>query len=196
LRINFFTELTKINHQCQEFIEKTSDKYRLILIVSGRLGRQIFPKIHHLRRMTSIYIYCMDKKVNEKSKQMVKLYRAEIISKDELENLKNSVNQFISINSFFSTTSNYQKALSFFKGSKTTATTEKILYEIKANPNVGKTKPFANISQQSQYQKEEEVLFMIGSIFQLTNISFDETNQCSIIKMTLRSDEEKQIFEF
>lgn len=130
------------------------------------------------------------------SKQMLKLYRAQIISKDELENLKNSVNQFISTNPFFSTTSNYQKALSFFKGSKTTATTEKILYEIKANPNVGKTKPFANISQQSQYQKEEEVLFMIGSIFQLTNISFDETNQCSIIKMTLRSDEEKQIFEF
>ncbi len=52
--------------QCQEFIEQISEKKRLVLIVSGRLGQQIVPSIHKLRQVISIYVYCMDKKSNEK----------------------------------------------------------------------------------------------------------------------------------
>jgi len=331
--------------QCQQFIQKTSSKDRLIFIVSERLGREILPKIHHLRQVISIYIYCMDKQANEQwsskyskvknvvtslnelisivtndyriekkieeplsinmfsfggkstvdlngkfvfsqvlidcllrlksddqdknelmqllkqqyhdnrfeleyindfksnyrsnevlqwytkecffyktlnsvlrtenihfiflyrsfifdlqqqlqkyqSNQIIRVYRAQIISKDELENLKKSINQFISINSFFSTTSNYQKALSFFNLSKPTEHTENILFSIEADPHFIKTKPFANISQFSDYPDEEEVLFMVGSIFQLKNISFDHKNQFSIIEMILSTDDESQL---
>ena len=77
------------------------------------------------------------------SNEILQVYRAQIVSKDELENLKKSINQFISINSFFSTTSNYSKALSFFNRSKSTENTEKILFQIQADPHVVKTKPFA-----------------------------------------------------
>lgn len=45
-------------------------------------------------------------------KQILHLYRTQIISNEELQNLNESVQQFISINSFFSTTLNYSKALS------------------------------------------------------------------------------------
>jgi len=331
--------------QCQQFIEKTSPKDRLILIVSGRLGREILPKIHHLRQVISIYIYCMDKQENQlwsskyskvknvvtsleelvslitedhriekkteeplsinifsvggkstsglngkfifsqvlidcllrlksidedkneliqllkqqfndnrfelenindferkyrsnealqwytkecffyktlnsilrgetvhwmflyrsyifdlqqqlkkyQSKEIIQVYRAQIISKEELENLKKSINEFISINSFFSTTSNYSKALSFFNHSKPTENTEKILFQIEANPRIVKTKPFANISRFSVFPDEEEVLFMIGSIFQLKNISFDNKNQFWIVQMSLSSDDDNQL---
>ena len=65
---------TIINHlkkfhdveQCQQYIEQRSQKDRLVLIVSGRFGREIVPSIHKLRQVTSIYVYCMDKKGNEK----------------------------------------------------------------------------------------------------------------------------------
>jgi hypothetical protein len=52
--------------QCQQYIEQTSQKNRLILIVSGRFGREIVPAIHKLRQVTSIYVYCMDRASNEK----------------------------------------------------------------------------------------------------------------------------------
>ena len=50
-----------------------------------------------------------------------------------------------------------------------------------------------NISQFSDFPDEEEVLFMIGSIFQLKSISFDQKNQFSIIEMTLSSDDDNQL---
>jgi hypothetical protein len=64
---------TIINHlkkfqniqQCQHYIEQRSKKDRVVLIVSGELGREIVPSIHNLRQVTSIYVYCMDKKGNE-----------------------------------------------------------------------------------------------------------------------------------
>ena len=51
--------------QCQQYIVQRSQKDRLILIVSGRLGPEIVPSIHKLRQVISIYVYCMDKKSNE-----------------------------------------------------------------------------------------------------------------------------------
>jgi hypothetical protein len=51
--------------QCQEYIEQRSQKDRLVLIVSGQLGREIVPSIHKFRQVISIYVYCMDKKRNE-----------------------------------------------------------------------------------------------------------------------------------
>jgi hypothetical protein len=51
--------------QCQQAIQSLSTQDRIILIVSGRLGRQIVPQIHQLRQLSSIYVYCSDKALNE-----------------------------------------------------------------------------------------------------------------------------------
>ena len=51
--------------KCQEYIEKQSEKARLIVVVSGRLGQEIIPSIHNIRQVVSIYVYCMDKKSHE-----------------------------------------------------------------------------------------------------------------------------------
>ena len=56
------------------YIDNTSKIDRIILIVSGRLGRTIVPHVHHLRQIISIYIYCMDKQANEQwSKDFTKV---------------------------------------------------------------------------------------------------------------------------
>lgn len=49
----------------QRYIEQKSTDDRLILIVSGRFGREVVPKVHQLRQVSSIYVFCMDKKANE-----------------------------------------------------------------------------------------------------------------------------------
>lgn len=351
--------------QCQRYIRQTSIADRVVLITSGRLGREIVPTIHHLRQIISIYIYCMDKKANEQwssnfskvndllflcesicrkasfskvkgvfttidelidqirenhriekqieeplainifsvghgqstsglngnfvfsqilidcllrlkstdrdreelievlkhqyqenqvelnhiiqfqnqyqsnkalrwytkesffhktlntvlrtenlhmiflfrsyildiqqqlqscqSKEFITVYRAQLISKEELNHLKRSIGQFISINSFFSTSVDFCRALSFFALSHRTENTEKIVFEIEADPNLGRTKPFANISQFSTYSEEDEVLFMIGSIFRLKKVSFDKKNKIWLIEMVSSSDEDIEL---
>ncbi|CAF3610138.1 unnamed protein product [Rotaria sp. Silwood1] len=62
--INYLKKFQDIE-ECEQYIEKTSEQNRLILIVSGMLGREIVPSIHYHRKVISIYIYCMDKETNE-----------------------------------------------------------------------------------------------------------------------------------
>jgi plasmid stabilization system protein ParE len=52
--------------QCQQYIEQISEQNRLILVVSGRFGRELVPIIHKFRQITLIYVYCMDRESNEK----------------------------------------------------------------------------------------------------------------------------------
>ena len=69
--------------QCEKFIQSTSSQDRLIFIVSGQLGRNILPKIHHFRQVTSIYIYCMDKKNNQHWSSYAKVKKV-VTNLDEL----------------------------------------------------------------------------------------------------------------
>jgi len=59
--------LKKFEHikSCQDAIENYGNRNRIILIVSGRLGREIVPQVNDLSQIASIYIYCQDKKANE-----------------------------------------------------------------------------------------------------------------------------------
>jgi hypothetical protein len=52
-------------YQCEQYISHFSDQDRLVFIVSGKLGRQIVPRIHHLRQLSAIYVYCSDKPLND-----------------------------------------------------------------------------------------------------------------------------------
>jgi hypothetical protein len=51
--------------QCHQYILSLSPQDRLVLIISGRCGRQLIPQIHQLRQLSSVYVYCMDKQANE-----------------------------------------------------------------------------------------------------------------------------------
>ncbi|CAF0991713.1 unnamed protein product [Adineta steineri] len=123
-----------------------------------------------------------------------RVYRSQLISTDELNYLKNSVGQYVSVNSFLSTS--FQKEIAnFYLGDTNHRWTdfEKVLFEIDADPNVVTTKPFADISQFSDFLDESEVLFMVGSIFRLNSIIHDDENQIWIIEMCLCSDNEHNL---
>jgi tetratricopeptide (TPR) repeat protein len=118
------------------------------------------------------------------------------MSIDELGNLKQNIGQFISVNSFFSTSKNRETAL-FLLGDRTSLVDlERVLFEIDADPNVVANKPFADISSHSDFIDESEVLFMLGSIFHLQSIDHSD-DELWIFRMTLCSDTEhalKKIF--
>ncbi|CAF5046846.1 unnamed protein product, partial [Rotaria sp. Silwood1] len=114
----------------------------------------------------------------------IRVYRGQLMSIDELNQLKISIGEYISINSFLSTSLNRQQAIKFLNEYNFSHNLQKILFEIDANPYINKLKSFANISSKSFYSNEQEILFMFGSIFRLINIKQDN-NGIWIIQMIL-----------
>jgi tetratricopeptide (TPR) repeat protein len=114
------------------------------------------------------------------------------MSKDEVEILKNSTGQFISINSFLSTSIDRNLACLFITGTDTTNDLERVFFEITADPSVENIKPFSDITSYSYFSDEKEVLFMIGSIFQLVHVDCNEDG-IWIIQMKLCSDNDHQL---
>ncbi|CAF1539434.1 unnamed protein product, partial [Rotaria sordida] len=51
--------------KCEKYIRKCDESDRIMLIVSGGLGREIVPRIYKFRQVSSIYVYCMNKKKNK-----------------------------------------------------------------------------------------------------------------------------------
>jgi hypothetical protein len=49
---------------CEEYIREITQE-KVVLIVSGSLGRQIVPRIHDLPQFSACYVFCQDKKANE-----------------------------------------------------------------------------------------------------------------------------------
>jgi hypothetical protein len=50
--------------QCEQYIQQINHE-KVVLIVSGSLGRQVVPRLHHLPQFSACYVFCQDKKMNE-----------------------------------------------------------------------------------------------------------------------------------
>ncbi|CAF1302278.1 unnamed protein product [Rotaria sordida] len=122
----------------------------------------------------------------------IHVYRGQLISIDELNQLKMSLGEYISINSFFSTSLNRQQAIKFLNEYIFSHNLQKVLFEIDVNPHIDHLKSFANITSKSFYTNEQEILFMFGSIFRLINIK-QEKNGLWIIQMILSNHNDENI---
>ena len=122
----------------------------------------------------------------------IRVYRGQIVSQGEIELFKNSIGQFISINSFLSTSINRQLAYVFISGLDISQDFQRVLFEITADPNLANIKPFSQISTHSYFHDEEEVLFMLGSIFQLVSVHCNNDG-IWLIQMKLSSNDDHQL---
>lgn len=120
-------------------------------------------------------------------KSRILVYCSQLMSKDKLENMKASKGQFISVNSFFSATVEKDKAVSYLSGNDEQ---EKVLFIIDADPTLSGDKPFANIKKYS-YDKEEEILFMLGSIFQVIDCRLNDKQIWEFQLKLFSSDSER-----
>ncbi|CAF4911822.1 unnamed protein product, partial [Rotaria sp. Silwood1] len=80
------------------------------------------------------------------------------------------------------------QARQFLDVSSTVVCLEQVLFEINVDSQVATTKPFADISPLSEFPGESEILFMVGCIFRLENISQCNDGQVWIIRMNLCSE--------
>ncbi|CAF4988686.1 unnamed protein product [Rotaria sp. Silwood1] len=127
------------------------------------------------------------------AKQSLRVYRGQVISKRELKALQKCCDQFISVNSFFSTSTDDEQASVFLNVPDDADNLEPVLFEIYADPKIATTKPFADISAHSEFPGESEILFMPGSIFRLNSVKRNSDNQVWVIQMTLCSENEHDL---
>ncbi|CAF3648668.1 unnamed protein product [Rotaria socialis] len=111
---------------------------------------------------------------------LVRTYRGQLMSTDELDQLKMSLGEYISVNSFFSTSLNRQQAIRFLNEYTFSHNFQKVLFEIDADPQLENLKSFAKINSISSYANEQEILFMLGSIFRLVNVKQEKNGLCTI----------------
>lgn len=129
--------------------------------------------------------------IDNQCQSRITVYRGQLMWAKEFESLKRSSGELISINSYLSTSLNRDLAYKFLRQP---TDLERILFEIDADPRLHGIKPFANISQLSCYAKEQEVLFMLGSMFKLGDITHDR-NSVWTVKLTLCGDRDLNLKE-
>ncbi|CAF1270735.1 unnamed protein product [Adineta ricciae] len=134
----------------------------------------------------------LEKLKSTQSKQLIRVYRAQLLANDELAVLANSVGRIISMNSFLSA-SRDQNYVLFILGDSDPVNDclKRVIFQIDADLSIENIKPFADVSQNSFFREEQEVLFMAGSIFRLTEIK--EVNGIWTIGLVLCREEENDL---
>ena len=129
---------------------------------------------------------------SHRSKSPLHVYRGQLMSRDELNSLRKYVEQYISINAFFSSSMDDRVADVFSGYDAQSDNMERVLFEIDADPSVVTSQPFADISSCGNFPHEVEVLFMVGSIFQIIDISYNENHVWSV-QMRLCGENENSL---
>ena len=129
------------------------------------------------------------------------VYRGQLISTVELEILRQSIGEYISMNSFLSTTQDRHLAVHFLGDSamETNDIEQRVLFEIEADPQLNGAKSFADIREFSCFPEEEETLFMLGAVFRLIDVFHHVGDRLWIIRMTLCSDHDhnlKSVYDY
>ena len=161
------------------------------LMLNAALRQQDVDAIYRMR----FIIRDLEQQLKERQSSFLKpVYRGQLMSKKELNRLKQSTNKLISFNSFLSTTRNYETAR-IFAGNVSNSEQVSVIFKINADHGLGDIRPFADISGLSAHGQEEEILFMFGSIFRVDS---DQGEEDGTIKLTLCRDHDldvKPIFD-
>ncbi|UJR30022.1 hypothetical protein I4U23_017567 [Adineta vaga] len=126
--------------------------------------------------------------------QSIQLYRAQLLTNEQFNTLKNAMGGFLMTNNFLSTTLDRDASLIFLNSmdSSDEYDMQRVLFEIDADPRINGVKPFANIIWLSYCFGQQEILMMIGSIFRIMEIQYYE-NQLSIIRLVLTSENDQDL---
>ncbi|CAF1218704.1 unnamed protein product [Rotaria sp. Silwood1] len=128
----------------------------------------------------------------------ITLYRGQALDVTELNNLIENQGNFITMNSFISTSRDRLVATGFAASSidPNNVRYRSVLFEINVNTTRDDVKPFADVSQDSQFSDENEVLFMAGSIFRIVNVQkVSQDDPVWLIKLVLCGEEDYQLKE-
>jgi tetratricopeptide (TPR) repeat protein len=198
---NNIIEQRKINefdkdYECDQAIKWYTKDFCLYKLLNTALRKQDIDCLYTFR-MYVVDIYKQLSKEHEQLKEsstnsILHVYRSQAISTTELERMKQSINEFISMKSFLSTSKNEEQASSFVLGGEPTKDLVYVLFAITANLRLN-SKPFADITNLSAIGGEEEVLFMLGTIFRIKEVAFNKDKNLWIVSLELCSQDDNDL---
>jgi len=142
-----------------------------------------------------VFIRDIQKQLEQhKCTSTIQVYRSEIMSDEQLQHLKSFNEKIIAMKYFFLTNLNREKALSYTSEYSSNNEYKRILFNIEANPQIENVKPFSRIGSIGNNNDQNDVLFMIGSLFKITKIQ-DESDGIINVKLTLCANDDMNILK-
>ena len=123
------------------------------------------------------------KQLRRERKDVVMLYRGLHMGADEFNRLKQNVGSTISANGFFSVSHSKKVAIAFATRPTKRTNVVPVLYEIECNLTASESIIFADVAKYSKYPQEEEVLFDLGTTFQIESIIENEDLKMTVVKL-------------
>jgi tetratricopeptide (TPR) repeat protein len=130
------------------------------------------------------------------TRNVIRVYRGQAIGTDELELMKHSIGEFLSMNSFLSTSRDRSTALQFARLTPVIDGIQRIIFEIEIDPRL-QTKAFSDITSISYFQNEDEILIMLGALFRIEKVIEDKKDRVWVARVSLASEDDfhlKQTF--
>ncbi|CAF1569454.1 unnamed protein product, partial [Rotaria sordida] len=128
------------------------------------------------------------------NRNIIRVYRGQVIGNGELELMKNSIGEFLSMNSFLSTSRDRSIALHFAQLTPKTNDVQKIIFEIEIDPRL-QTKAFADVTEISYFENEDEVLIMLGALFRIEKVIEDKKKRIWVARVSLASEDDYHLKE-
>ncbi|CAF2646719.1 unnamed protein product [Rotaria sp. Silwood2] len=125
------------------------------------------------------------------------VYRGQAISRDILNQFDDNKGELVSFANFISTSRKRETAIFFAESTQAlNQNLEPILFEMRL-PARQPVKPFADVSIYSQFSDENEILFMIGTIFRIDEVIKKEEYEqgFTIVRLSLIGDNDYDLSE-
>ncbi len=121
------------------------------------------------------------------------VYRGQGLSHTDFNQLKKTQGGLLAFNNFLSISYDHAVAYRFADSNRDDPDLIGVLFQITINSSTPSS-PFANITDISHFQEEEEILFSMSSIFRIGQIMpLDESLRLWQVELTLTSDEDPQL---
>lgn len=107
--------------------------------------------------------------LNSDTQDIVEVYRGQLMTFEEIQQMRTNINGLISINTYFSTSIHSSVASNFSGGGLGRPYFESVIFTIRIRQNIT-DKPFAFIQNFSYMSQEGEVLFSAGTVFRIIDV--------------------------
>ncbi|CAF4194064.1 unnamed protein product [Adineta steineri] len=121
------------------------------------------------------------------------VYRGQGLSVGDFEQMTKTKGGLISFNNFLSTSKDRNISLGFAQRATINPDQVGVLFIMKIDPAQSKT-PFASVAGISEFQKEDEILFSMHSVFRIQDIKqMTKNNRLYEVNLTLTADNDPEL---
>jgi tetratricopeptide (TPR) repeat protein len=131
--------------------------------------------------------------MKQKKSTILKVYRGMIIPRATFDEMKTKSGRLLSFSSFLSTTANDEVALMFSADSRDSPHMTPVIFEIEVDSSLSTSAHYADLSNLTQFEYEEEFLFTMGSVFRIQSIEPPDSQNISRIKLILTDDNDVEL---